>query len=70
MLAGSNLVALTQISDVVPFLSKEFLEIQAKIESGFTLKDVRDITRTYSQMHRTDKYIRFSSIIWSVSPNG
>ena len=26
------------------------------IECGFTLKRVRDMTRTYSQMHRTDKY--------------
>ena len=29
-----------------------------------------DMTRTYSQMHRTDKYSRQSSIISSVSPNG
>ena len=25
-------------------------------ECGFTLKQVRDMIRTYSQMHRTDKY--------------
>ena len=30
-------------------LSKDFLEIQANIECGFTLKRVRDIKRTYSQ---------------------
>ena len=29
--------------------SKEFLDIQATIEGGFTLKRVRDMTRTYSQ---------------------
>ena len=29
-----------------------------------------DMTRTYSQMHRTDKYSQLSSIIWSVWPNG
>ena len=29
--------------------SKEFLDIQATIECGFTLKRVRDMTRTYSQ---------------------
>ena len=34
------------------------------IECGFTLKDIRDGTRTYSQMHRTDKYLEQSSIIW------
>ena len=50
--------------------SKEFLDIQATIECGFTLKRVRDMTRTYSQKHRTDKYSEHSSIIWSVWPNG
>ena len=34
-----------------------------------TLKRVRDMTRTYSQMHRTDKYSEHSSIIWPVWPN-
>ena len=32
----------------------------------FTLKRVRDMIRTYSQMHRTDKYSQHSSIIWPV----
>ena len=40
------------------------------IECGFTLKRVRDMTRTYSQKHRTDKYSEHSSIIWPVWPNG
>ena len=31
--------------------SKEFLDIQANIECGFTLKHVRDMTRTYSQLN-------------------
>ena len=30
------------------------------------MKCVRDMTRTYSQMHRTDKYSEHSSIIWPV----
>ena len=34
--------------------SKGFLDIQTTIECGFTLKRVRDMTRTYSQMHRTE----------------
>ena len=34
------------------------------IVCGFTLKRVRDMTRTYSQKHRTDKYSEHSSIIW------
>ena len=36
-------------SDFAPASSKEFLDIQATIECGFTLKRVRDIIRTYSQ---------------------
>ena len=55
---------------LTPTLSKEFLDIQATIECGFTLKRVRDMTRTYSQMHRTDKYSEHSSIVWPVWPNG
>ena len=50
--------------------SKEFLDIQATIEYGFTLKRVQDMVRTYSQLHRTDKYSEHSSIIRSVWPNG
>ena len=50
--------------------SKEFLDIQATIECGFTLKRVRDMIRTYSQMHRTDKYSQHSSIIYPVWLNG
>ena len=57
-------------SDLMPALSKEFLDIQATIERGFTLTHVRDMTRTYIHMHRTDKYLEQSSIICSVWPNG
>ena len=38
-------------------------------ECGFTLKSVHDMARTYSQMHRTDKYSEQGSIIWPISPN-
>ena len=41
-------------------------DIQATIECRLTLKRVRDIIRTYSQMHRTEKYSQLSSIIWPV----
>ena len=44
--------------------SKEFLDIQATIECGLTLKCIRDMTRTYIQMHHTDKYSEHSSIIY------
>ena len=37
-------------SPFAPASTKEFLDIQATIECGFTLKRVRDMTRTYSQI--------------------
>ena len=40
----------TSPSDFAPASSKEFLDIQATIECGFTLKRVRDMTRTYSKV--------------------
>ena len=63
MVLGSSPVTVTSPSE-------EFLDIQATIECGFTLKRARDMIRRYSQMHRTDKYSEHSSIIWSVWPNG
>ena len=44
----SSPVAVTKTSDFTPVSSKEFLDIQASIDCRFTLKRVRDITRTYS----------------------
>ena len=46
---GSSPVAVTYTSDIVLVLSKEFLDIQATLECGFTLERVRDMIRTYSQ---------------------
>ena len=45
---GSSPVAVTQTSDFAPASSKEFLDIQATIECGFTLKRLRDMIRIYS----------------------
>ena len=70
MVVGSSPVAVTETSDFAPVLSKEFLDIQATIECGLTLKGGCDMIRTYSQMHRTDKYSQHSSIIWPVWLNG
>ena len=50
--------------------SKEFLDIQATVECGFILKLVRDMIKTYNQMHRKDKYSQLSSILWPVCLNG
>ena len=55
--------------DIATVSSKQFLNIQANIECGFTLKRLRDKRRTYSQMNRKDKFSQFSSIIWSAWPN-
>ena len=52
------------------FWARSSLTFRQTIECGFTLKLVRDMIITYSQMHRTDKYSQHSSIIWSVWLNG
>ena len=44
-------------SDFAPASSKAFLDIQATIECGFSLKRVRDMTRIYSRMNK-DQIIR------------
>ena len=48
MVVGSNPVVVTKTSDFAPASNKEFFDIQATIECGFTLKRVRDMIRTYS----------------------
>ena len=59
-------VPVTYISDMAPALCKEFLDIQASIECRFTLKLVCDMSITYNQMQRTDKYSQDNSVIRSV----
>ena len=70
MVLGSILVAVTSPSDFAPASSKKLFGIQAIVECGFTLKRVRDMTRTYSLMHHTDKDSEHSLIISPVSVNG
>ena len=69
MVVGSSVVTVTYTSDMVPVLSKQSLDIYANIVYGFTLKHVHDIRRIYSLIH-TDNYSQFSSIVWSLEPNG
>ena len=45
---GPSPVADTSTSDIPPVSSKEFLDAQATIKCGFTLKFARDIIRTYN----------------------
>ena len=59
-----------QTSDFAPVSRNEFLDILATIGCGCTLKRVRDMITTYSQMNRTDKYSQHSPIIWPVWLNG
>ena len=70
--ACSSPVVLTQTSDFVHALGKQYLDIKATIETiecGLTLKGVRDMITTYSQRHNTEKYSQHCSIIWSVLIN-
>ena len=69
VVVGSSPVAVASPSNFAPASSKEFFDIQATIEIGFTLKPVRDMTRKYREMHRTDKYPEHTSIICPVLPN-
>ena len=57
------LVTATGLEPTTTYLVNEHSTIQATVECRFLLKHVRDMTRTYSQMHRTDKYPQLSSII-------
>ena len=68
MIAGSSSVAVNSIF-FASASSEEFLFIQASIDCGFTLKRVRDMTRTYSQMHFIDKSSEQSSISFAVWVN-
>lgn len=45
---GSNPIAVTWTSDIMPVLRKDFVDIKATIESGFAQKPVRDMIRTYN----------------------
>ena len=73
LLYGIHTVANYGLRKTVPALSKEFLDIQATKECGFTLKRICDMTRTYSFYHclKTKKqsescsYI-YLSTIWAV----
>ena len=46
-----NHLAKRTLNHFAPASSKEFLDIQATIECGFTLKRLRDMIRTYNRMH-------------------
>ena len=46
----------------MPASSNEFLDIQATIECGFTLKRIRDMTRTYSDLRPLQLAFKSSSI--------
>ena len=70
VVVGSSPVAVASPSDFASASGKEFLHIPATKEYGFTLKHVRDMTRTCSQMHRIDKYSEHSTIICPVWLNG
>ena len=49
MVVGSSPVVVTQTPDFALVSSKEFLNIQATMECGFTLEGIRDMIKTCSQ---------------------
>ena len=53
---GPSPVTVISTPDFALVLRKEFPDIQANIESGFTLKCVRDMIRTYCQILSGQKY--------------
>ena len=50
VVVGLSPTAVTSPSDFAPASSKEFLDLQATIECGFTLKCILDMTGTYSHV--------------------
>ena len=53
----------------VPALNKEFFDSQTAKKGAFTLKPTCDMTRRYCQIHRTDKHLVNSSVIWTIQRN-
>ena len=54
---------------MAPVSSKEFLDIQTNIECGFTLKRVRDMIKTSSQITHRDEIEIDIKVVWNVLPN-
>ena len=50
MVVGYSQITVTSTLDFAPDSNKEFVEIQATIECGFTLKLVRNAITRYNQM--------------------
>ena len=63
-------IAVIENIDFLHVSSKAFLNIQATLECGFTLKRVRDMIWTYNQMQRTNKYSQHGSFIKRIWLNG
>ena len=63
MVVGSSPVPVTWISDFAAASSKDFLDIQATIERGFTLKRVRNMTRRYSHSFYPSQHFNFGSVL-------
>ena len=57
----TNTQLFTQTSDFTPALNKVFLDIQATIKCGFTLKHVRDMIITYSKCNNAKEKKCFNS---------
>ena len=51
-------------------ISRLYVLIMSRTGLRVNPHSIRDMIKTYSQMHRTDKYSQHSSIIWPVWLNG
>ena len=56
----------SRCSHISHLFRKEFINMQATILCRFNLKCVSDMIKIHNQIHHADKYLPYSSIIWSV----
>ena len=73
MFGGFNKTQIWETRKLADTRYSEFFSIEESVclyVFVVNLKHVCDMTRTYSQMHHTDKYSQHSSIIWPVWLNG
>ena len=65
-MADVKLIFAYKLGGSLKFLALTISSLKLSLICRFTLKRVRDMIITYSQIYRTDKYSQYSSNIWSV----
>ena len=64
MIVGYRVIKVTYTPVFAPFSSNKMLNLEQTKDGRFNLKLVRDVRKTYSQMHCKDKYSHISLSIW------